>query len=59
MDVKKTNIIIVKDGRPVCRLPEHEARILTIHNDVWYGDSTTCNMSDDCDMEPHSIGNIS
>jgi hypothetical protein len=59
MDVKKTKIIIVKDGRPVCLLPEHEARILSIRNDVRYGDSTTCNMSVDCDMEQHSIGNIS
>jgi hypothetical protein len=57
--MRKIKIIIVEGGRPVCRLPEHEARILTIRNDVRYRDSTTCNMSDDCDMEPHNIGNIS
>lgn len=59
MDMRKTKIIIVEDDRPVCRLPEHEARILTICNDVRYGDSIMCNMSGDSDMEPHSIGNIS
>jgi hypothetical protein len=57
--MRKTKIIIVENDRPVCRLPEHEARILTIRNDVRYGGSTMGDMSDDCDMEPHSIGNIS
>jgi hypothetical protein len=57
--MRKTKIIVVEDGRPVCWLPEHGARILTIRNGVRHGNSTMCNMSDDCDMEPHSIGNIS
>jgi len=59
MYMRKIKIIIGEDDRPVCRLPEHEARILTMRSDVRYGDSTMCNMSDDCDMEQHSIGNIS
>lgn len=58
-DERKTTIINVEGGRPVNRLPEHEVGILTLRDDVRYGDSTMCNMSDDCDVEPHSIGNIS